>query len=102
MKIWSAQGQISGLVVRDILIDSPTFSGIQLVGSYPIMSADFDHIEITNAGTDGIYLSSGLSGDASFSFIKVSDSVGNALLNYSPKLKFTINFGDGNIGWQFP
>jgi hypothetical protein len=31
-----------------------------------------------------------------------SDKTGNALLNYSPKLKFIINFGDGNIGWQIP
>ncbi len=102
LKIWAQQGEIKGLVVRDILIDAPTFSGIELVGSYPIVSADFDHIEITKAGTDGIFLSSNLSGEADFSFVVVSDSTASALLNYAPKLKFTINFGDGNIGWQFP
>jgi hypothetical protein len=101
LKIWSAQGAIPGLIVKDILIDSPTFSGLQLDGSYPI-SASFENIEISNAGTDGIYLSSSLSGDASFSSVIVSNSGKNAFLNYSPKLKFTINFGEGNIGWQFP
>jgi len=102
LKVWSAQGEIKGLVINDMLIDSPTFSGLQLDGGYPITSASFENIKITNAGTHGIYLSSSLSGDASFSFITVSDSVKNAFLNYSPKLKFTIQFGEGNVGWQFP
>ncbi|HEU0291944.1 MAG TPA: hypothetical protein VFR47_04370 [Anaerolineales bacterium] len=102
LKIWSAQGVIPGLIVDDILIDSPTFSGLQLDGAYAITSAEFSNIEITNAGTDGIFLSSRLSGDASFSNITVSDSAKSNFLNYSPKLKFTINFGEGNVGWQFP
>ena len=102
LKIWADQGEIKGLVVKNILINSSTFSGLELRGSYPITSASFDHIEITNAGTDGIHLSSSLSGDATFSFITVNDSTENAFLNYSPKLKFTITFGEGNIGWQFP
>jgi hypothetical protein len=102
LKIWSAQGEIPGLVVKDILIDSPTFSGLQLDGGHAIRSARFENMEITNAGTDGIYLSESLSGDAMFSFIAVSDSTKNNFLNYSPKLKFTITFGEGNVGWQFP
>ena len=102
LKIWSAQGEIPGLVVKDILIDSPTYSGLELNGSYPITSASFENMEILNAGTDGIYLSESLSGDAAFSSITVSGSAKNNFLNYSPKLKFTINFGEGNIGWQFP
>jgi len=102
LKIWSAQGEIPGLVVEDILIDSPTFSGLQLDGSYLISSATFENIEIKGAGTDGIYLTSAISGDASFSNIKTSDSTKSNFLNYSPKLKFTLTFGDGNIGWQFP
>lgn len=102
LKIWSAQGEISGLVVNDILIDSPTFSGLQLDGGYPITGARFENIEITDAGTDGIFLSSRLSGDVSFSFITVSNSQDHALLNYSPKLKFSFHFGEGNVGWQFP
>lgn len=101
LKIWSAQGEIPGLVVKDILIDSPTFSGLQLDGGY-FISASFENIDIENAGTDGIFLSSRISGEALFSFIKVSNSVKSNFLNYSPKLKFTINFSEGNVGWQFP
>jgi hypothetical protein len=84
------------------LIDSPTFSGLQLDGGYPITSARFENMEIKDSGTDGIYLSESLSGDATFSDITVSNSTKNNFLNYSPKLKFTILFGDGNVGWQFP
>lgn len=102
LKIWSAQGEITGLDVKDMLIDSPTFSGLQMDGAYPITSASFENIEITHAGTDGIHLTSALSGDASFSSVIVRDSVKSAFLNNSPKLKFTITFGPGNIGWQFP
>ena len=102
LKIWSAQGEIPGLVVKDILIEAPTFSGLQLDGPYPILSASFENVQITAAGTDGIHLSSNLSGDASFSFITIRDPVKSPFLNYSPKLKFTITFGKGNIGWQFP
>jgi hypothetical protein len=102
LKIWSAQGEIPGLIINDILIDAPTFSGLQIDGSYPITSASFENMEIINAGTDGIALSSTLSGDASFAFITISDSAKNNFLNYSPKLKFTITFGEGNVGWQFP
>lgn len=99
LKIWADQGEIKGLVVSDILIDAPTFSGIQLVGSYPITSANFDHIQITNAGTHGIHLSSNLSGEAGFSFVIVIDPGKDALLNYAPKLKFKLNLGEGNNGW---
>jgi hypothetical protein len=102
LKIWSEQGEIPGLIVNDILIDSPTFSGLQLDGAYSISSASFDDIEITNAGTDGIFLGSRISGDATFSNITVSNSTRSNFLNYSPKLKFTIIFGEGNSGWQFP
>jgi hypothetical protein len=102
LKIWSAQGEISGLIVKDIVIDFPTFSGLQLDGAYAISSASFENIQITGAGTDGLFLGSRISGDASFSHITVSNSVKSNFLNYSPKLKFTINFGEGNVGWQFP
>ena len=49
-----------------------------------------------------MYLSESLSGEAMVSFITVSDSTKNNVLNYSPTLKFTITFGEGNVGWQFP
>ncbi|HLO29569.1 MAG TPA: glycosyl hydrolase family 28-related protein [Anaerolineales bacterium] len=99
LKIWADRGEIKGLLVSDLLIEGATFSGIQLVGSYPITNTTFDHIQVSAAGTNGIALSSNLSGDVTFSFVTVSASGKEALLNYSPKLKFKLNLGAGNQGW---
>jgi hypothetical protein len=74
---------------------------LQLDGSYPI-SANFENIKIIDGGTHGIYLSASLSGDATFSSVIVRNSSRKALLKNSPKLRFTINFGEGNVGWRFP
>lgn len=99
LKIWADQGGINGLVIRDILIDSSTFSGIELEGSYPINAATIDQVDVLHAGTYGIVLHSDLSGEVTFTSVKVSASGEQALLNYSPKLKFKFIKGNGNIGW---
>jgi hypothetical protein len=99
LKIWAQQGEIKGLVVRDILIDSPTFSGLELLGSYPITSAAIENVTIQNAMGTGIYLSSNLAGDARFSFVIVRDPLKEAIINHAPKLKFNLILGDGNSGW---
>jgi hypothetical protein len=100
LKLWANQGEIKGLMVKDILIDNPTFAGIELQGSYPITSAAFENITVQYAGTSGIYLSSNLQGDATFSFVNVKDSRKEPLTNYAPKLRFQLTLGDGNRGWQ--
>jgi hypothetical protein len=100
LKIWANQGEISGLVIRDILIDSPTFTGIELQGSYPITSATIENVDVREAGTSGIHLSSNLQGDVSFSFVTVTDSGKKPLTNYAPTLKFQLIFGSGNSGWE--
>ncbi len=99
LKIWADEGDISGVVIKDLLVDGSTFSGIELQGSHAILGAMFDGIEVRNAGTDGIFLHSDISGDASFSNILVTNPGGAGLLNNSPKLLFTINLGNGNSGW---
>ena len=100
LKVWASQGEISGLVVKEIMIDSPTFTGIELQGSYPITSTTFSNVTVEGAGTAGIQLSSNLQGDASFSFVTVTDSGKEPLTNYAPKLKFQLMYGAGNSGWQ--
>jgi len=99
LKIWADQGEIRGLVVHDLLIDSPTFTGIELEGSYPITAAAIDHVEIRHPGTWGILLHSDLVGSATFSFVVVSVPGREGLLNYSPKLEFEFVRGTGNSGW---
>jgi hypothetical protein len=99
LKIWADQGEISGLVVRDILIDSPTFTGIELEGSYPITSATLEHIDVQHPGTWGIFLHSNLAGEVTFSSVTVSDPGEEGLLDYAPKLNFKLTKGNGNSGW---
>lgn len=99
LKVWANQGEISGLTIKDMLIDSPTFTGIELKGSYPITSATIEHVTVQGAGTSGIYLSSNLEGDVTFSFVVVTDSGKEALMNYAPKLKFQLILEEGNSGW---
>ena len=102
LKIWADQGEIKGLVVRDLVIEDATFSGIQIEGSYPITSAVFDHIDVKGAGEYGILLQSNVAGDATFSFVTVSGSVKDAILNNAPKLLFKFTLGEGNSGWSLP
>jgi hypothetical protein len=99
LKIWADQGEISGLVIQDILIDSPTFSGIELEGSYPITATTLNQVDVQHPGTYGIVLHSDLSGEVTFTSVAVSEPGEQALLNYSPKLKFNLIKNTGNIGW---
>jgi hypothetical protein len=100
LKVWAFQGEIRGLIVKDILIDSPTFTGIELQGNYPLRGARIENVTVEHAGTSGIYLSSNLQGDATFSFVVVTEAGKEALTNYAPKLKFQLILGDGNSGWS--
>jgi hypothetical protein len=99
LKIWADQEEIGGLVVQDLLVDSSTFAGIQLVGSYPITSASVENVQVQNPGTWGIYLSSNLAGDVSFSNVTVTDPGEEGLLNYAPKNHFELIKAEGNSGW---
>ena len=72
---------------------------LKLDGPYPLTNAIFENIEIHDAGTNGIYLSSNLEGDATFSDVTISNSGREAILNYAPKLPFELKLGAGNHGW---
>lgn len=98
LKIWANQGEISGLVIRDILIDSPTFSGLELEGSYPVR-ATIERVEVRQAGTWGIFLHSNLVGEVSFTSVRVLGAAQGGLLDYTAKAHFHLIRGDGNGGW---
>jgi hypothetical protein len=99
LKLWADQGPIKGVTVSDLLIDGATFTGIELEGSHALNGVSFENVQISNSGTDGIYLHSDLSGKASFSSVSVTNSGKTALVNNSPKLKFELEKGSGNEGW---
>jgi Alpha-1,3-glucanase catalytic domain D1/Alpha-1,3-glucanase catalytic domain D2 len=98
LKIMAANGPIVGLVVKDIVIDSPTFSGIQLEGLSAISDASFANIVITSPGTAGIAIGKA-SGDATFSDVVVMSPGDAGLSNASLGKQFVITRGAGNRGW---
>ena len=99
LKVAAQEGEIVGLTVSDMLIEESTFSGIQLEGPYPLTAATFSNSEINDSGTNGIYLSSNLEGDASFSGISITGSGKDPVQDYSPPARFEIELGEGNTGW---
>ena len=99
LKIWTDQGELPSLIVKDLLIEEPTFSGIEIEGSYELKSAVFEDIHITHPGTYGILIRSSVSGQATFSNVVVTGAGEKGLLNYGPKLKFRLDRGKGNSGW---
>ena len=99
LKIWADQGDISGVVIDDMLIDQATFMGIEVEGSHKIQSLSIQNVKIQNPGTDGIYLHSDLTGEADFSAVSVSQPGKEALVNNAPKLKFNLIKGNDNEGW---
>ncbi|HEX5691233.1 MAG TPA: hypothetical protein VFX76_14565, partial [Roseiflexaceae bacterium] len=97
LKINAASGPIPGLIVRDIEIDSPTFSGIQIAGTYRIRSASFEQIRIEHPGTAGIVVEDA-GGSATFSAVTVTQP-GGAGLSETKSSSLTITRGQGNSGW---
>jgi hypothetical protein len=99
LKVRALQGPVEQIVVRDILIESPSFSGIELEGSNPITAAIFENVQIRLPGTWGIVIRSNVVGDVTFTNVLVSQPGKEGLLNYAPPLKFELTRGAGNSGW---
>jgi hypothetical protein len=99
LKLQAAQEVMHQIVVKDILIDSPTFSGIELEGRYALQGITFENIRIVNPGTWGIHILSDVTGDVTFTKVTVSHPGKDGLLNYAPSLYFTLTKGTGNSGW---
>ncbi len=99
LKIWPQQGAINNIFVKDIVIEAPTFSGLEIDGSYALLSASFADMQIVNAGTNGILIHSSANGEVLFTRVVITNPAQAALLNYGPKLYFHLNKGVGNQGW---
>src|SRR5690606_10184975 len=71
LKIQAARGPVSGVAVADVLVESPTFSGIQLQGPEAIESASFARVAIADPGAAGIAIDAARGG-ATFSDVTVT------------------------------
>jgi hypothetical protein len=99
LKIDAGSQPLSGLVIKDILIDSPTFSGLQIETQRKLNAATFENITIDNAGTYGILISLSTTGSAAFNAVVVTDAKAGGLRNNAPGSSFKITRGADNDGW---
>jgi hypothetical protein len=98
LKVHTAQGPISGLVVRDMVIDSPTFAGIHIQGPGRL-AATFEGIAIASPGTAGIRIGSTAQGAATFARVSVASPASGGLLDEARPGIFSLAKGAGNTGW---
>ncbi len=99
LKLHASEGAMGAILVKDILIDSPTFSGIHIQGPFNLNTTTFENIQIVNAGTSGILINSNATGGATFNSVNVTNPTSGGLRNEAPPNKFTITRGSGNGGW---
>jgi hypothetical protein len=98
LKVHAAQGPISGLVIRDIVIDSPTYAGIHIQGP-GLVAASFAGIAIANPGAAGIRIGATAQGAATFERVSVAGPADGGLLDESRPGMFSLTRGDGVSGW---
>lgn len=98
LKINPAQGPIDGLVVDDLIIDSPTYSGIHIQGPANLSSVTLSNIRVTNPGSYGVLINGNATGGAIFNGVSVSNPIAGGLRDET-KGSFALNRGTGNSGW---
>ncbi len=89
---------ISNVTVKDLIIDNPTFSGIQFGGSHNVSGVTIDNVTVSNYGKSGIRINSESHGSAMASNVTVSGSLNQGMQNDAPSA-FQLQRGNGNTGW---
>lgn len=82
------------VVIKDLLIQDSTYSGLYISGPNQVQNAVFDGVTISGAGTYGIQIKSG--GHATFQNVVVTGTAQGGLSNTGG---FTLNRGTGNSGF---
>lgn len=99
LKLRPEQGPLAEIIIKDLLIEDSTFSGIEIDGQYAVEQTIFEDIKISGSGTWGIVIRANASGVALFKNVTVSDSAKEGLLNNAPGKFFTLEQVSGNSGW---
>lgn len=87
-------GITAPVVVKDMLIQDSTYSGLYISGANPVQGALFDGVTITGAGTYGIQIKSG--GSITVQNVSVSGAAQGGLSNTGG---MTVTRGPGNSGF---
>jgi len=99
LKIRAEQGPMGEIVVKDLLVDSATYAGIEVDGTFPISLIEFEDVKVTGSGTQGILIQGAVAGKITLKNVEVSGSVKEGLLNSAPPNKLTVEDKGGNSGW---
>jgi hypothetical protein len=91
------QGDISGLVFRDLLITDSTAAGFEVAGPFRISGCTLDNVLILGSGSYGLLASSDAKGNCDATDSIVQKSRQQPLLNSSVDWAYTK--GSGSFGW---
>ncbi len=98
LKLSAIEGPVSGVLVHELTIDDPTYSGVQIQGLFSV-EARLSDINISNPGSSGINISSKSAGDIALARVVVSNADVEQGLRINAPATFKINRGSGNAGW---
>jgi hypothetical protein len=93
--ISAREGDVAGLKIEDLLIDSPTYAGIGFSGTHTIGTCSLSKVSIQSPGTWGIQVLDTAHGGAQFS----DTSVRGSSQGMDRKGDFHVWRGPGNSGW---
>jgi hypothetical protein len=95
LKIFAEQGNMSGFLVQDLLIQDSTFSGIHIQGPNRIDNLRFQNVTVSNPGTWGIRVNADAKGAATANTLVLM----NGRLDDGSKGAFAWTKETGNVGW---
>jgi hypothetical protein len=80
--VWAEQGAVGGTWnISNLVIDSPTYMGIQFEGGDGISGFSFSSSQVTNAATYGLQVMSGTGGSAAFTTTTITGSGSGSFTN---------------------
>lgn len=84
------------VIVDDLVINNSLYEGIKLSYNQAISNFRLNNVRINGAGTYGISFD-GVTGNGTFSNVSITGAQSGAMNN--PSNKYTVNKGEGNVGW---
>ena len=97
LRVFADTASVTNVQLKDITIDSPTFSGVHFGGAQQSTGVTLDGIMVSNPGTLGIWVSSEAHGQAQANNVVVTGGP-KGLQNDAPNA-FNLQKGAGDVGW---
>ena len=97
LRFFADQAAITGILVKDLVIDSSMYSSLHFGGSNQMTNITIDGVQVKDYGTVGIWVASEAHGSASLSNVALTSTRNLGLKNDTTA--FTLQRGAGNVGW---